>query len=162
MRGRRHSVHQRLSQCAKSIQHLLFTTDAMQQPVRDVLTRDAQGSPVFHQPDVVNVRNFGAADALVDPANHVAQYAFGVHPELWTNAMLDFPQSEENRGEEESLQRRTDCIDTARSRIEHGDGHGASAWGGRANDLSMAAAVLRHGGIGCPRAEAIYAMRTRG
>ena len=79
----------------------------------------------------------------------------GVHPELWTNAMLGFPQSEENRGEEESLQRRTDCIDTARSRIEHGDGHGASAWGGRANDLSMAAAVLRHGGIGCPRAEAI-------
>ena len=50
-----------------------------------------------------------------------------------------------DRGEEESLQRRTDCIDTARSRIEHGDGHGASAWGGRANDLSMAA-VLRHGG----------------
>ena len=48
----------------------------------------------------------------------------GVHPELWTNAMLGFPQSEENRGEEESLQRRTDCIDTARSRIEHGDGHG--------------------------------------
>ena len=44
--------------------------------------------------------------------------------------MLGFPQSEENRGEEESLQRRTDCIDTARSRIEHGDGHGASAWGG--------------------------------
>ena len=37
--------------------------------------------------------------------------------------MLGFPQSEENRGEEESLQRRTDCIDTARSRIEHGDGH---------------------------------------
>ena len=39
----------------------------------------------------------------------------GVHPELWTNAMLGFPQSEENRGEEESLQRRTDCIDIARS-----------------------------------------------
>ena len=37
------------------------------------------------------------------------------HPELWTNAMLGFPQSEENRGEEESLQRRTDCIDIARS-----------------------------------------------
>ena len=43
--------------------------------------------------------------------------------------MLGFPQSEENRGEEESLQRRTDCIDTARSRIEHGDGHGASSMG---------------------------------
>ena len=39
----------------------------------------------------------------------------GVLPELWTNAMLGFPQSEENRGEEESLQRRTDCIDIARS-----------------------------------------------
>ena len=27
----------------------------------------------------------------------------GVLPELWTRAMLGFPQSEENRGEEESL-----------------------------------------------------------
>ena len=44
-----------------------------------------------------------------------APNARGVHPELWTNAMLGFPQSEENRGEEESLQRRTDCIDIARS-----------------------------------------------
>ena len=31
--------------------------------------------------------------------------------------MLGFPQSEENRGEEESLQRRTDRIDIARSGI---------------------------------------------
>ena len=28
-------------------------------------------------------------------------HTYGVHPELWTNAMLGFPQSEENRGEEE-------------------------------------------------------------
>ena len=30
-------------------------------------------------------------------------FVIGVLPELWTNAMLGFPQSEENRGEEESL-----------------------------------------------------------
>ena len=51
--------------------------------------------------------------ALELGATHVVNA--GVHPELWTNAMLGFPQSEENRGEEESLQRRTDCIDIARS-----------------------------------------------
>ena len=34
--------------------------------------------------------------------DHLAR-TFGVLPELWTGAMLGFPQSEENRGEEESL-----------------------------------------------------------
>jgi len=29
----------------------------------------------------------------------------GVHPEPWTKAMLGFPQSKENRGEEESLKK---------------------------------------------------------
>ena len=33
----------------------------------------------------------------------IAMGASGVQPELWTKAMLGFPQSEENRGEEESL-----------------------------------------------------------
>src|SRR5690606_20091336 len=39
---------------------------------------DTQGSAVFHQTYVVDVRHFGAAHALVNPANHVTQDALSV------------------------------------------------------------------------------------
>ena len=52
------------------------------QPVGDVLAGDAQGGAVLHQADVVDVRHLGAADALVDPADHVAEDALGVVVEL--------------------------------------------------------------------------------
>ena len=60
----------------------------------------------------------------------------GSHPELWTNAMI-FLNLIERFYRYCEKQNRT-VTATARQ-----------------NDLSMAAAVLRHGGIGCPRAEAI-------
>ncbi len=48
------------------------------QPVGDVLAGDAQRGAVFHQADVVDVGHLGAADALVDPAHHIAQNALRV------------------------------------------------------------------------------------
>ena len=56
--------------------------DAVAQPVGDVLAGDAQGRAVLHQPDVVDVRHLGAADALVDPAHHIAEDALAVVVEL--------------------------------------------------------------------------------
>ena len=52
--------------------------DAVVQPVGHVLGGDAQGGAVFHQADVVDVGHLGAADALVDPADDVAEDALGV------------------------------------------------------------------------------------
>ena len=50
----------------------------MVQPVGHVLARDAQRRAVFHQADVMDVGNLGAADARVDPAHHVPQDALDV------------------------------------------------------------------------------------
>jgi hypothetical protein len=52
------------------------------QPVGDVLRGDAQRRAVLHQPHVVDVRHLGAADALVDPAHHIAEDALRVVVEL--------------------------------------------------------------------------------
>ena len=62
--------------------HLGFIGDAVMQPVGDVLAGDAQGSAILHQSDVIDVGHLGAADALVDPAHHVAQDALRVVVEL--------------------------------------------------------------------------------
>src|SRR5580698_9148064 len=51
------------------IHHLLVGDDALMQPVRQMLARNAQGRAVFHQADVVNVRHLRTADTLIDPAN---------------------------------------------------------------------------------------------
>ena len=64
------------------LQHLRLGGDAVQQPVGDVLAGDAQRGAVLHQADVVDVRHLGAADALIDPAHHVAEDALGVVVEL--------------------------------------------------------------------------------
>ena len=51
---------------------------SVMQPVGDVLAGNSQGGAVFHQADVVDVRHLGAANALADPAHHVAQNPLGV------------------------------------------------------------------------------------
>jgi hypothetical protein len=59
------------------------------QPVGDVLAGDAQRGAVLHQADVVDVGHLGAADALVDPAHHVAEDALGVVVELGLDSSAD-------------------------------------------------------------------------
>ena len=56
----------------------LCAHNAVVQPVGDVLAGDTQGRAVFHQADVVDVGHFGAANALIDPAHHIAQNALRV------------------------------------------------------------------------------------
>jgi hypothetical protein len=56
--------------------------DAVLQPVGHVLGGDAQRRAVFHQADIVDVGHLGAADALIDPAHHIAEDALGVVLEL--------------------------------------------------------------------------------
>ena len=43
-----------------------------------MLAADAQSRAVFHQPDIINVRHFGTANALIHPAHHIAQNALRV------------------------------------------------------------------------------------
>src|SRR5690606_10291714 len=43
-----------------------------------VLAGDTQRGAVFHQADVVDVRDFRAPDTLVDPAHDIAEDALGV------------------------------------------------------------------------------------
>ena len=43
-----------------------------------VLAGDAQGGPILHEAHIVNVGHFGAAHALTDPADHVAENALRV------------------------------------------------------------------------------------
>ena len=66
----------------EAFDHLILRHHAMAHPVGHVLAGDAQGGAVFHQRDVVDVRNLGAADALFDPANHVAEDALRVVVQL--------------------------------------------------------------------------------
>jgi hypothetical protein len=39
---------------------------------------NAQGGAIFHEPRVRDVRHLGTADALVDPAHHIAEDALAV------------------------------------------------------------------------------------
>lgn len=54
----------------------------MVQPVGHVLRRDTQRCAVFHEANVVDIRDLGAADAQVDPANDVAQNGLQVVAQL--------------------------------------------------------------------------------
>ena len=45
------------------------------QPVGEPLSRNTAGRAVFHQPYIVDVRHFGAAHSLINPAHHIAQNA---------------------------------------------------------------------------------------
>ena len=58
--------------------HLRFATDAMVQPVRQVLTGDPQCRPVFHQVRIADIRNLGATDAFVYPAHDIAEDALDI------------------------------------------------------------------------------------
>ena len=68
--------------------HLFGRADAVQQPVGHMLGRDAQGGAILHQADVVDVGHLGTADALVDPAHHIAEQALGVVVELFGDLRL--------------------------------------------------------------------------
>ena len=58
--------------------HLLFSDHAVADPVGEVLAGDAQGGPVFHQPNIVDIRHLGTTHALVDPAHYITENALGV------------------------------------------------------------------------------------
>jgi hypothetical protein len=51
-------------------------------PWRSQLAGDAQGGPVLHERDIVDVGDLGAADALVHPADHVAEDGLDVEVDL--------------------------------------------------------------------------------
>ena len=53
-------------------------TDAMMEPVGDVLTRDAQRRAILHERDIVIVGYLAAADAKIDPPHHVPQDALRI------------------------------------------------------------------------------------
>jgi hypothetical protein len=73
--------------------HLLAADHPVQQPVGDVLAGDAAGGAVFHESGIVDVGHLGAADALVDPPHHVAEYALDVVVELLADRSADQPRS---------------------------------------------------------------------
>ena len=43
-----------------------------------MLAGDPQGGAILHQANIMNVRHFGTADTLVDPAHHVTQDALRI------------------------------------------------------------------------------------
>ncbi len=59
-------------------QHLLAGAETVAEPVGDVLAGDAERGAVFHEADIVDVGDFRATDALVDPADDIAEDALGV------------------------------------------------------------------------------------
>ena len=52
---------------------LRLCRNAVLQPVGDMLAGDPERRAVFHQSDIGHVRHLRTADALVDPAHHVAE-----------------------------------------------------------------------------------------
>src|SRR5262249_13251530 len=56
----------------KSVDDLVLREDAVLQPVGDVLARNSERGSIFHQSYVFYIRDLRAADALIDPANHVS------------------------------------------------------------------------------------------
>ena len=69
-------------EAAQAVGHLLPGDDAVAEPVREQLAGDAQRGPVLHQGDVVDIGDLGAADALVHPADHVAEDGLDVEVDL--------------------------------------------------------------------------------
>src|SRR5690554_1013465 len=62
--------------------NLLLGNNAVTQPVGHVLAGNTQGSAVFHQANIVDVRHLGATHTLLDPAYNVPQDALGVVVQL--------------------------------------------------------------------------------
>ncbi len=62
--------------------HLLLAADAVAQPIRNMLTGDTQRRAIFHQPHLVDIRHFRAANTVIDPAYDVAKNALRVVVEL--------------------------------------------------------------------------------
>ncbi len=72
----------------------------MEQPIGDVLRRDAARGPVLHQGDVADVGHLGTPDSLIDPAHDVPEDPLGVVVEL----CLHLVSSPGNLGGDRDLQ----------------------------------------------------------
>ena len=57
----------------KDLADLVARHNTMVQPVGDMLRRNPAGRAIFHQSDIIDVRHFGTAHPLIDPAHHIAQ-----------------------------------------------------------------------------------------
>ena len=67
--------------------HVVLGDDAVPQPVGQQLAGDTQRRAVLHEGDVVDVGHLGAADALVDPAHHVAEDRLAVVVDLFVDLL---------------------------------------------------------------------------
>src|SRR6185436_9658952 len=86
---------------------LLLIDDAVAEPVRNVLRRDAQRRAVLHEPDVVDVGDLRAADTLLDPAHDIAQDSLRVVVELALNLRVRELSTEQRRSEDSLEQLRS-------------------------------------------------------
>ena len=48
------------------------------QPIGDMLARNAQCRAIFHQTHIVNIGHLRATNALINPADHIAQNALRI------------------------------------------------------------------------------------
>ena len=69
----------------KGVDDLILREDAVLQPIGDVLARNSERRPILHQRDIIDIRNFRTADALIDPANDIAQDALRIVIQLALN-----------------------------------------------------------------------------
>jgi hypothetical protein len=75
----------------------------VEQPIGDCLAGNAQGRAVLHQADIVDVRHFRAADALVDPAHDIAKNALGIVVELAPDLLLGPVAAERERDRQQRV-----------------------------------------------------------
>src|SRR3546814_2196835 len=80
--------------------------DAVEQPVGKRLRTDAQRRAIFHQTDVVDVGDLRTADALVDPAHDIAQYALAIIVELARDLRLGPVAARRDGNGQQARQRR--------------------------------------------------------
>src|SRR3546814_14793723 len=85
---------------------LILGANAVQQPVGERLTGYAQRRAVLHQSHIVDVGDLRTADALVDPAHDIAQYALTIIVEFARDLCLAPVASRRDRAGEEARQRR--------------------------------------------------------
>src|SRR3546814_7305056 len=84
---------------------LILGANAVQQPVGERLTGYAQRRAVLHQSHIVDVGDLRIADALVDPAHDIAQYALTIIVEFARDLCLAPVASRRDRdGEERSAE----------------------------------------------------------
>ena len=93
------AVHHR-RHAGEGLADLGLGADPVVQPVGDVLAGDPECGAVLHQADVVDVRHLGAAHALVDPADHVAEDALGVVVQFLLDLLRAPVRTGEGRGEQ--------------------------------------------------------------